>query len=140
MPALLAECKWDAHLAAAARAAAGVQGRGMPEAEGTSAAEAEEGAPARNFSVAMALRRLHWKNSLLAEVLYLVNIYKVRGPAGPPTPLTPKPSEHTCRMALFFMCKITTETHGLCVMQTGRIHLLPPEKQPFQRPTFFWLF
>jgi hypothetical protein len=25
----------------------------------------------------MALRRLHWKNTLLAEVLYLLNVYKV---------------------------------------------------------------
>ncbi len=30
------------------------------------------------FSKTMALRRLHWKNTLLAEVLYLVNVYKVR--------------------------------------------------------------
>lgn len=27
----------------------------------------------------MALRRLHWKNSLLGELLYLVNVSKVRG-------------------------------------------------------------
>lgn len=31
------------------------------------------------FSRAMALRRLHWKNSLLGELLYLVNVSKVRG-------------------------------------------------------------
>lgn len=30
------------------------------------------------FSRAMALRRLHWKNSLLGELLYLVNVSKVR--------------------------------------------------------------
>jgi hypothetical protein len=26
------------------------------------------------------------------------------------------------------------------VAQTGRIHMLPPEKRPLQRPTFFFLF
>jgi hypothetical protein len=31
----------------------------------------------RTFSRAMALRRLHWKNSLLGELLYLVNVSKV---------------------------------------------------------------
>lgn len=31
------------------------------------------------FSRAMALRRLHWRNSPLAELLYAVNLYKVRG-------------------------------------------------------------
>ncbi|MEW5313988.1 MAG: hypothetical protein WDW38_005518 [Sanguina aurantia] len=51
------------------------------------------------FSMAMALRRLHWRNTMLAEVLYTVNLYK-----------------------------------------TGRIHLLPPVKKPFMRPTFFFLF
>jgi hypothetical protein len=30
-----------------------------------------------SFSRAMALRRLHWKNSLLGELLYLVNVSKV---------------------------------------------------------------
>ncbi|KAF8059985.1 SQD2 [Scenedesmus sp. PABB004] len=49
------------------------------------------------FSRAMALRRLHWRNSLLGEALYLVNVAK-----------------------------------------TGRVHLLPPEKRPPQRPTMFW--
>lgn len=29
------------------------------------------------FSMAMALRRLHWRNTMLAEVLYTVNLYKV---------------------------------------------------------------
>lgn len=29
------------------------------------------------FSKTMALRRLHWKNSVLAELLYTVNIFKV---------------------------------------------------------------
>ena len=51
------------------------------------------------FSRAMALRRLHWKNSLLGEALYLVNVAK-----------------------------------------TGRVHLLPPQKRPPQRPTFFFVF
>ena len=32
----------------------------------------------QGFSRTMALRRLHWCNSLLAEVMYLVNVYKVR--------------------------------------------------------------
>ncbi|KAI8476199.1 MAG: hypothetical protein J3K34DRAFT_365238 [Monoraphidium minutum] len=34
------------------------------------------GAAAPGFSRAMALRRLHWKNSLLGEVLYLINVAK----------------------------------------------------------------
>jgi hypothetical protein len=34
------------------------------------------------FSRAMALRRLHWKNSLLGELLYLVNVSKVRRRGG----------------------------------------------------------
>lgn len=73
---VLWQCKLDAYLAC--KGSAGAQ---------------------QGFSRAMALRRLHWKNTLLAELLYTVNI-----------------------------CK------------TGRIHLLPPVKAPFQRPTFFFLF
>lgn len=29
------------------------------------------------FSMTMALRRLHWKNTMLAELLYTLNLYKV---------------------------------------------------------------
>lgn len=36
------------------------------------------GGSVNTFSRAMALRRLHWKNSLLGELLYLVNVSKVR--------------------------------------------------------------
>ncbi|WIA13460.1 hypothetical protein OEZ85_007040 [Tetradesmus obliquus] len=57
------------------------------------------GGAVQGFSRAMALRRLHWRNSLLGELLYAVNVAK-----------------------------------------TGRVHLLPPMKQPLQRPTFFFLF
>jgi len=35
------------------------------------------GGSVNTFSRAMALRRLHWKNSLLGELLYLVNVSKV---------------------------------------------------------------
>jgi hypothetical protein len=80
------------------------------------------GVPA--FSTAMALRRLHWKNSLLGEVLYLVNVFKVR-PLCPVIFLTSLPS----RLNLYF-----------AVMQTGRVHQLPPTKRPMQRPTFLYLF
>jgi hypothetical protein len=31
----------------------------------------------QGFSRAMALRRLHWRNSLLGELLYAVNVAKV---------------------------------------------------------------
>lgn len=51
---LPAECKMDAFLA----------GKGSDGAVST-------------FSKTMALRRLHWKNSLLAELLYAVNVFKV---------------------------------------------------------------
>lgn len=51
---LPAECKLDAHLAAKAT-------DGQQQA----------------FSKTMALRRLHWRNTLLAEALYLVNVAKV---------------------------------------------------------------
>ncbi|KAJ9531719.1 hypothetical protein QJQ45_021866 [Haematococcus lacustris] len=50
------------------------------------------------FSKTMALRRLHWQNNLVGELMYLVNVTK-----------------------------------------TGRVHLLPPRRQPMQRPSFFWL-
>lgn len=53
----------------------------------------------RTFSRAMALRRLHLRNSVLGEVLYAINLYR-----------------------------------------TGRLHLLPPAKAAWDRPTFFWLF
>jgi hypothetical protein len=36
------------------------------------------GGAVRGFSKAMALRRLHWRNSLLGELLYAVNVAKVR--------------------------------------------------------------
>lgn len=55
--------------------------------------------PAQTFSKAMALRRLHWKNSVTGEVLYALNLYL-----------------------------------------TGRIHVLPPQREPIQRPSFFFLF
>jgi hypothetical protein len=55
--AVSAECKLDAWLVS----------RAFPE---------EPSQPA--FSRTMAFRRLHWKNSLLGEVLYYVNISKVR--------------------------------------------------------------
>jgi hypothetical protein len=31
----------------------------------------------QGFSKAMALRRLHWRNSLLGELLYTINVAKV---------------------------------------------------------------
>ena len=49
------ECKLDASLAAQGSAGEG-----------------------QTFSRTMALRRLHLKNSVLGELLYAVNIYKVR--------------------------------------------------------------
>lgn len=36
------------------------------------------GGAVQGFSRAMALRRLHWRNSLLGELLYAVNVAKVR--------------------------------------------------------------
>ncbi|KAF6255496.1 hypothetical protein COO60DRAFT_1285797 [Scenedesmus sp. NREL 46B-D3] len=57
------------------------------------------GGAVQGCSRAMALRRLHWRNSLLGELLYIINVAK-----------------------------------------TGRVHLLPPVKQPLQRPTFFFVF
>ena len=103
----------------------------------------------------MALRRLHWRNSLLGEVLYLVNVAKVsvlmlfvvcvcggcvlgaswlltvvvvgRGAAASSLTLRPP------------LCS-NTHTHTHKTKQTGRVHLLPPVKRPPQRPTFFFLF
>eukprot|EP00955_Chlamydomonas_euryale_P051347 354857-Chlamydomonas_euryale.AAC.31 len=63
MNELLSECKLDAHLAS----------NSCPSNSGQSGA----------FSRAMALRRLHWKNSLLGEMLYLVNIHKSLSPRLP---------------------------------------------------------
>jgi hypothetical protein len=56
---MFAECKLDAHLA-----------RIGSDGEVT------------GFSRAMALRRLHWRNSPLAEALYALNLYKVRATPG----------------------------------------------------------
>ena len=55
--ALFAECKLDAWVANRA---------------------APEGASKPAFSKAMAFRRLHWKNNLLGELLYYINISKVK--------------------------------------------------------------
>ena len=44
------------------------------------------------FSKAMALRRLHFKNSLMAEFLYYVNLVKVSSPQH--LPATAWPSGH----------------------------------------------
>ena len=95
-----------------ARAASGSSASSSSSSGGTSSTSASSsggvetdgssggGGPAGpGFSRAMALRRLHWKNSLLGEALYLVNVAK-----------------------------------------TGRVHLLPPQKRPPQRPTFFFVF
>jgi len=51
------ECKLDAYIAS------------------QSCKSGEEAAP--GFSKAMALRRLHWKNCVLGEALYMLNIFKV---------------------------------------------------------------
>jgi hypothetical protein len=48
-------------------------GASSPAAAATGGSEDQPAA----FSRAMALRRLHWKNTLLGEVLYLINIAKV---------------------------------------------------------------
>jgi hypothetical protein len=37
------------------------------------------GGAVQGFSKAMTLRRLHWRNSLLGELLYTINVAKVRG-------------------------------------------------------------
>lgn len=49
------------------------------------------GGAVSTFSKAMALRRLHWRNSLLGEALYAANIYKtgrvhMLPPVAKPTP------------------------------------------------------
>jgi len=30
--------------------------------------------------------------------------------------------------------------YAINLYKTGRVHMLPPPKRPFRRPTFFWLF
>lgn len=108
----------------------------------------------------MALRRLHWQNSLLAELLYLVNVYKVRVGAGRAGPSLRKEA-WACPCRCLFQGRPWPVASGLgglvlpplvwfhtaappslpiVMPQTGRVHWLPPVKQPAERPTFFWLF
>jgi hypothetical protein len=77
---VLWQCKLDAYLAGRARqqaAGASSSSSSSSEADTGAAASSSGGAGAgASFSRAMALRRLHWKNSPLAELLYYVNIAK----------------------------------------------------------------
>jgi uncharacterized membrane protein YgcG len=86
---VLWQCKLDAYLASRVRQqqAAGSSGSSSSSSMEGSSSEAGSGAASSGstagtgsggggFSRAMALRRLHWKNSPLAELLYYINIAK----------------------------------------------------------------
>lgn len=46
--------------------------------EGSSSSSQSTQRGSSGFSRTMALRRLHWQNSLVGEIMYAVNLYKVR--------------------------------------------------------------
>lgn len=85
LPLTHTECKVDAALSAQghkvrSEAAGSSSGAGSSVAAGAGAADtagSQAASPTATFSRTMALRRLHWKNTLLAEFLYLINVYKV---------------------------------------------------------------
>ena len=83
------------------------------------------------FSRAMALRRLHWRNNLLGEALYLVNVVKVSQPLGVLLLLVllllPAAAAGGCRW------RLAAGTAGLTISSIGqhssdghRVHTPPP--------------
>jgi len=76
---VLWQCKLDVALATRAQQAAASSSGSSGAEQGQQAAGSSSGEAAAapvTFSKTMALRRLHWQNSLLGEALYLVNVYK----------------------------------------------------------------
>ncbi len=76
---VLWQCKLDAYLADRATQ----QRQQQQDSSSSSSASApsrsrsrSKGSSSSRFSTTMALRRLHWKNSILAELLYYINITK----------------------------------------------------------------
>jgi len=54
----------------------GSQGTGSSGSSSDSSSQGISSLPSPGFSKTMALRRLHWQNSLLGEIMYMVNLFK----------------------------------------------------------------